>query len=127
MARRYQHHWYLNEEGEAQPWPDDDLLGWAEWLEKADRKICRDYSFGDDGGIVVSTVFLGLNHSFDEGPPVLFETMVFGGEHHELQARYHTREEAEQGHEDIVKMLQSYYATGKPKKQKNGNDHERDR
>ena len=120
----YQNHWYLNEEGEAQPWPDDDdLLGWAFWLEKADRKICRDQSFGDDGFVTVSTVFLGLNHSFGEGSPVLFETMIFGGEHNDLQTRYHTRAEAEQGHEDIVNMLQSYYSTNK-KPQKNGNGHE---
>lgn len=98
-------------------------------MQEADRKICKDYSFGDDGGIVISTVFLGLNHSFGTDPPVLYETMVFGGVHHDLQTRYYTREEAEQGHEDIVKMLQSYYATGKPKKQKNGNgnDYKRDR
>jgi hypothetical protein len=29
------------------------------------------------GVVVVSTVFLGLDHSFGEGPPLLFETMVF--------------------------------------------------
>ncbi|WP_166903861.1 hypothetical protein [Mycobacterium sp. DL440] len=36
---------------------------------------------GDDE-VVVSTVWLGLNHSFtDDGPPIIFETMVFGGVH----------------------------------------------
>ena len=118
----YQHHWYLDDDGQPQPWPDDDdLMGWATWLEHADRKICRDVSFGDDGFVTVSTVFLGLNHSFGGDKPVLFETMIFGGEHDELQARYHTRKEAEEGHETIVQILRSYYATGKPRKQENGN------
>ncbi len=122
----YQQHWYLDEDGEAQPWPDDkDFLAWALWLETAERKICRDYSFGDDGGIVVSTVFLGLNHSFSGETPILFETMVFGGKHHELMTRYHTRAEAEQGHQDVVNLLESYYSTSKePQKNGNGNGHE---
>lgn len=29
------------------------------------------------GGIEVSTVFLGMDHAFLDGPPVLWETMVF--------------------------------------------------
>jgi len=119
MSGRYQHHWYLNEDGEAEPWWDDnDLLGWASWLETADRHI--GFTELESGTVKVSTVFLGLNHSFGEGPPVLFETMIFGGEHDELQTRYHTREAAEQGHEDIVNLVQSYYATNK-KPEKNGN------
>lgn len=28
------------------------------------------------GNIMVSTIFLGLDHAFDDGPPMLFETMV---------------------------------------------------
>jgi hypothetical protein len=34
----------------------------------------------EDGNIGISTVFLGLDHRhFGDGPPLLFETMVFGG------------------------------------------------
>lgn len=57
------------------------------------------------GNVRVSTVFLGLDHSFTEGgPPVLFETLVFGGEHDEEMSRYTTWEDAEQGHmETIIK------------------------
>ena len=115
----YQHHWYLDEEGEAQPWPNDkDFLGWAFWLEDADRRIGE--TFLENGTVRVSTVFLGLNHSFSGETPILFETMIFGGDHSDLTARYHTREEAEQGHQDIVDLLESFYATGK-RPAKNGN------
>lgn len=55
--------------------------------------------------ITVSTVFLGLDHSFGEGPPVLFETMVFGGKHNEEQWRYCTWDQAEVGHRQVVALV----------------------
>ena len=59
---------------------------------------------GDRGGIWVSTVFLGLDHSYNpDGPPILFETMIFGGPHNEYQERYSTWDEAIEGHERACK------------------------
>lgn len=58
----------------------------------------------------VSTVFLPVNHSWKPGPPVLFETMVFCEDDpmlDEIQERYHTYHEAEQGHERYVRMARS--------------------
>jgi len=57
------------------------------------------------GGCRVSTVWLGLDHSFrEEGPPLIFESMVFGPDDStDLDMiRYSTREEAEQGHSLLV-------------------------
>jgi hypothetical protein len=49
--------------------------------------------------VSVSTVFLGIDHSFNrDGPPLLFETMVFGGHLDQQMDRYATLEEAEAGH-----------------------------
>lgn len=45
----------------------------------------------------VSTVFLSIDHSFGEGPPVLFETMVFSKDDPAIDLyceRYCTREKA---------------------------------
>jgi len=54
----------------------------------------------------VSTVFLCLDHSFDvEGPPILFETLVFGGELADDMARYSTWDDAVAGHEKMVKRV----------------------
>lgn len=54
----------------------------------------------------VSTVWLGLDHTFSgEGPPLIFETMVFPskGDFSETYCeRYSTLEEARAGHERIV-------------------------
>jgi hypothetical protein len=79
----------------------DDILEWGRWYETAQRHI------GDDtiNGVRVSTVFLGLDHSFSEGDPILFETMVFGGEHNEWQERYFTYDEAEAGHKNVVRRI----------------------
>ncbi len=47
----------------------------------------------------VSTAFLGINHNFTgKGPPVLFETMVFGGALDGDCNRTATWEEAEKQH-----------------------------
>ena len=58
------------------------------------------------GGSEVSTVFLGIDHGFtSSGPPILFETMVFGGKHDDYTMRYATWEEAEKGHAEVVAMV----------------------
>lgn len=59
-------------------------------------------------GLEVSTVFLSLDHSFGSGPPILFETLVFGtGNSHWIDdgRRYHTWDEAMAGHERFVAMI----------------------
>jgi len=53
---------------------------------------------GTEDGVHVSTVFLTMDHAWDRGTPVLFETMIFGGEHDGDQDRYHTWDEAVAGH-----------------------------
>jgi hypothetical protein len=42
------------------------------------------------GDLKVSTVFMPLNHAFNDGPPVVFETMIFG-ENGEQSDDYMTR------------------------------------
>lgn len=59
-------------------------------------------------GVRVSTVFLGLNHQhgLDEGlPPLIFETMIFGGRHDQTTIRYSTEERARGGHEAVVSVI----------------------
>ena len=53
--------------------------------------------------ISVSTVWLGLDHSFGGGPPLIFETMVFGLDSgNEPMDRYSTFSEAQVAHIKIV-------------------------
>lgn len=58
------------------------------------------------GDVHISTVLLGLDHSWGDGPPLIFETMIFGGEHDEYEERYATREQAEAGHARAVAMVE---------------------
>jgi hypothetical protein len=50
----------------------------------------------------ISTVFLSLDHNWGDGPPLIFETMVFGGKYDQEQERYATETEALAGHERWV-------------------------
>jgi hypothetical protein len=75
----------------------EDSDGWVAWARVADDRI------SEERGLRVSTVFLGMNHSYDGGPPLLFETMVFRlDEFEEFDIdRYATYQEALMGHEEM--------------------------
>jgi hypothetical protein len=60
------------------PVPEDDLMAWASWYEDADNRQARIVKQEMVGNVFLSTVFLGLDHSFRPGgDPELFETMAF--------------------------------------------------
>ena len=80
-----------------------DLLTWATWYEAAGE--ARRVAVTGDGDVRVSTVFLGLNHQWGAGPPLLFETMVFGGPLDQEMERYSTWDEAEAGHREMVRRV----------------------
>jgi hypothetical protein len=57
-----------------EPVLEEDLLTWGRWFEENDRHV----RLTRVGPYTVSTVFLGLDHSFARhGPPILFETMCW--------------------------------------------------
>ena len=89
-------HYILSISGD--PIPEPDVMKWALWFEahNADRQLARTEL---EDGIIVSTIFLGLDHSFGHGEPQLYETMIFGGPLDETQDRYATRQAAVNGHE----------------------------
>lgn len=86
------------------PVPCDDIIKWGHMFESADRVVAK----SDVGnGVRVSTVFLGLDHSYGEGPPLLFETMIFGGVHAGYEERCSTWDEAEKQHQIAVAIARS--------------------
>jgi hypothetical protein len=91
------------------PIPCKDLMEWGHWIEDNNEKRRVAESILDDGKRV-STVFLGLDHSFgEESAPVLFETMVFPNKesYGDLDCeRYRTWDEALAGHEAMVKKYE---------------------
>ncbi len=59
------------------------------------------------GDVQISTVFLGLDHGWGRGEPVLFETMIFGGQHDQHMWRYTSREAAVLGHLEVLDALRA--------------------
>lgn len=52
-----------------------DERTWTQALLTVDRRVDKT----EIGGMEVSTIFMGLDHNFHaDGPPILFETMIFG-------------------------------------------------
>lgn len=104
-----------------------DLATWAAWFE-SDPAFAPDrdrdatlaagapdthrrvsvtvFDRGQPDAVEVSTVFLGLDHNWGPvGPPLLFETMVFGSDLDGSQWRYATWDEAVAGHERVVDLV----------------------
>jgi hypothetical protein len=81
------------------------LIEWATQGEDPRRRTADDpwrvdrTPLFDD--VYVSTVFLGLDHQYGDGPPLLFETMVFGLDD-EYYDRCSTWEQAEAQHTRVV-------------------------
>lgn len=116
-------YYILDDQGE--PVPCEDLLVWAAWhaAALADRRVVikQDFVegetrtveiFGRDHhqGVGVSTVFLAIDHNFyGTGPPILWETMVFGTSLDGEQRRYASREAALAGHEELLARVRAAY------------------
>lgn len=94
---------------------------WGLWYEAADRVVAAD----EVGDVLISTVFLGVDHSHVSGPPVLWETMAFVSRGEEFmtdlgnrfntldQRRYRSREEALRGHAEAVAEVHRLRAEGR--------------
>lgn len=82
---------------------EPDLMKWAKWFESCERRV-DDSRIGD---VRISTVFLGIDHSFGDGTRLLFETMIFGGKHDECCDRCETWDQAVQMHKDACELVKS--------------------
>ena len=92
------------------PVPAADVAAWNAWYSTADRTVAVD----DIGGLVVSTVFLGITYNHGgNGQPVLFETMVF---HNAALTDYWERcctwTEAVRMHKRVCAMIRKAIARG---------------
>ena len=96
-------HYILNEDKTIEPIElfddngkimEDNLLRWSEFFAIGNRRI------GLDGNI--STVFLGIDHSFLQDEPILFETAIEENGKWNVVERYETYEQALLGHKKWV-------------------------
>jgi|SRR5580698_2169976 hypothetical protein len=78
---------------------------WAKAFEGRDHAGPWIIGLDHVGDERVSTVWLGLNHNWMPGPPLIFETMIFGHTYDGYQRRYSTKEQAAEAHRQIVANL----------------------
>jgi hypothetical protein len=99
--------WYILQD--KVPVPCEGLEAWALWAAGNLRHIAYDQI----GEVAVSTIFLGWNQRVfhrDSLPPILFETMILGGEHHGYQVRTCTWQEAEAAHTEAWDLVAGVHA-----------------
>lgn len=86
------------------PVPCDDPTKWEKWFRNINNRLV---GHTDVGALRVSTVCLGTDMRFmTKGPPILFETMIFGLLEDDYQERCCTWEEAEAMHQRGVEYAQ---------------------
>lgn len=82
------------------------FIEWAQWMEEngPSRTLAQDNITPD---VLVSTVFLGLDHNLikESDEPLLFETLVFGGQSDGRMRRYSTYGQALAGHVEVVEEV----------------------
>ena len=95
-----------------QPVLCEDIRVWGEWFER--DPAVRRVALTELDGVEVSTVFLGINHNWGEGVPILWETMIFGGAEDQSQWRYTSHAEALAGHAAAVALAQQSLVPSTP-------------
>ena len=94
----------LNEQGQAVP--EYDLMTWAMWFEERTNRVVKQEWVEN---VKISTVFLGLDHNFnDDGPPILWETMAFSNNklfQCESNRCAGDRDQAEAMHEEMKRIV----------------------
>jgi hypothetical protein len=103
----------LNDDGE--PERCADTLRWAQWMELPERIVLQTQC----GDLMISTVFLGINHRFfGGGLPVLWETMVFDRDravYYEHTRRYTSKLDALTGHREVMVEVEAAQSASIPR------------
>ena len=93
--------WYtLDENNKPIKATTNEYVDWEE--NNPERRLVKQDRIGD---IFVSTVFLGLDHSWRGNTPILWETMIFGGDHDQYQERHTSYEDALEGHQTALNLI----------------------
>jgi hypothetical protein len=99
-------HFYYDRQG--------NPISLAQWGRLQEQDGYKRVAFTDLDWYHVSTVWLGLNHSWRPGVLHIFETMIFALDDHDdlhhLQQRYSTEAQALAGHDQIVALVRDHMA-----------------
>ena len=77
-----------------------------DWSNKFNEKMRR-VALDEVNGVSISTVFLGIDHSFGSGKPLLWETMCFSHnlDYDQYQERYTSYKDTVEGHKQCVDSI----------------------
>lgn len=79
-----------------------DAIEWSRYIQDNNYRVV---ALTETDEAQVSTVWLGVNHNAFGGPPLIFETMVFGGIYNGRIQRYSTLHAARLGHAEMCKEV----------------------
>lgn len=96
-------YYVLDEKNQPKPATSDEFGRFMR--DNAIRKVVGRTELAD--GVQVSTVFLGLDHAWGGGRPLLFETLIFDGQYDGHMWRYSTRDEAIVGHLAVLDAIRA--------------------
>lgn len=94
--------WYKLDENN-KPVQANDVHDYLKWSDG--NPLAKPVAQEHIDTIYVSTVFLGLDHGWNGETPILWETMIFGGEHDQYQERYTSYEDALEGHKVALNLV----------------------
>ena len=82
---------------------DGEPMTLMEWVTRCTDPSAARVAADSIGDAEVSTVWIGIDLNWlDDGPPLIFETMVFGGQLDGHTVRYSTEADAREGHARMV-------------------------
>jgi hypothetical protein len=88
---------------------DGDPIEYHEWIrlffDGPGRQVANDYIGEGDDAVGISTVWMGLDYAFGHSTPLIYETMIFGGEHDHACWRTPNRHAALAAHDQAVALV----------------------
>lgn len=85
--------------------PCDDIAEWVREMAKLNQGV----KYTKLDGVVISTIFLGVDIGFIGPAPILFETMIFGGVYDKFKHQTSTYDEAIAVHWKVYQYLIQKY------------------
>ncbi len=95
------------------PVPCNDPARWSDWWKENGSLRRVKLTIHKNRKLAISTVFLGVDHSFMDEAPLLWETMVFsGGNGEDYERCGGTREQALAMHQNMIERVEAVLALG---------------
>lgn len=105
-GKEMSHFYFLNEDHTYKPCSFQE---WGQQVQRLTEQNKKHVAYDVINGYRVSTIWLGIDHDWlNDGPPLLFETMIFlPNDQEEYCDRYTTWEQAVEGHQEAIHWVKN--------------------